>query len=67
LQRRALQQPLQGRLDFGLPAQTLLQLEPQPREVWMRRHHNESHIAQEVGVDHAVLGRAVTQHLEHWL
>ena len=33
----------------------------------MRRHHNESHVKQEVGLDHTVLGRAVTQHLEHRL
>ena len=36
LQLRALQQSLQCSLDIGLPAQALLQLEPQPREVPVR-------------------------------
>ena len=61
LQLRALQQPLQSGLDFGLPAQALVQLQAQPREVRMRSDHNEARVLQEVGVDDAMLDRAVTE------
>ena len=42
LQLRTLQQSLQCRLDVGLPAQALLELEAQPREVPMRRDDLEA-------------------------
>ena len=64
LQLGGFQQPFQRRLDIGLPAQSLLQLQPQPREVSVLGDHDEAGILQQVHVEHALVDRAVTEHLD---
>ncbi len=64
LQLRGLQQALQRRLDIGLPAQPLLELEPKPREVAVVRDDDEPGVLQQVGVEHALVDRAVPEHLD---
>ena len=63
LQLAALQQPFQRRFHLGLPAETLVEFQPQPREVRMGRNHHEPDVLQEVGVDHALVERAVAERL----
>ena len=64
-QLRALQQPIERGLHFGLPAQALVQLEAQPREVPVRRDNGEADVQQEIRSDHALVERAVAERLYH--
>ncbi len=65
LELGALQQPLQCRLDAGLPSEALFELQPQPRKVGVVRHHNESRVQQQIGSEHALLDRAVAEGRHH--